>query len=215
MLKAKESAARVVNMDSDVVSAAITAITSVITCLIGVRAGERNSYSPPMKKIWNKQLNDLYTPMVSALDFEKTLPPTALVVRLQEISKEQYSLVPPLLSDELHRLHALGEATHDDLSDLVTMIHSFYNWTRRAVGHPFSKSKIKAEYTPTFERNGYIKLALLLTFSLLWSMSLFVSWAALAAQKIFISEGFTRLCFLVALVGLTVAVSNQQKGKDL
>jgi hypothetical protein len=169
-------------MDSSVTNALIAAASSIIVCFIGIRFGGKDALSPSAKRIKEEQLQKVFSPIQKLLFFDKNLSSPESLAVLKSIVDENFPLLPPVLLNELSAvMSGSGKVNPNKLSEIAS---SFYNWTRKSLGYPYSAKDIKPKLIPTAERNATFKYVVrLLVFYLYSGMCLAFVWNKLVTSK--------------------------------
>ncbi len=185
-------------MDSSIISTIITAIASVITCIIGMRTGQKDASTISTRKIREKQLSCLYTPLEKLLTFTDDLDASDLFLTAEAIIKDNLELVPTVMMSEIEKFK---EDKSRGLLPLRTVVSSFYNCTRKSLGYPFDSSKIKSAYTPTYDRNLEIKGTAWLTFVVLWGICTMNIFSILLGGGQNVPEWLKQVSVIVSICG--------------
>ena len=91
-------------MDPSIINTIITAFVSILTCLIGLHAGRKDSGSPSMKKVSEQQLEQLFLPMERLLSLGCQQDAKGLMSNLfQIIYKIQWIRIFPSFGRLSHR----------------------------------------------------------------------------------------------------------------
>ena len=72
------------------------------------------------------------------------------IAATQKIISEQYLIFPPAIKKEID---TLSKEPEPDLKKLTTMVHSYYEWTKRSLGYPCNEWDILSKYTPIRSRH--------------------------------------------------------------
>lgn len=132
-------------------------IFNIATGLLGVFFSAKVNHflteTPWKRGVMERQLLELYAPLDFALQSNLPADPSCLVLLIREKISDCYPIVPITIAEECERLSSLPKLTKDDLTTTTAMISSFYNWTKKRLGYPYEKEKIKNYYTPPHEDN--------------------------------------------------------------
>ena len=195
-------------MDPSIINTIITAFVSILTCLIGLHAGRKDSGSPSMKKVSEQQLEQLFLPMERLLSLGCQQDAKGLMSNLFQIIYSNLLFVPPVLLAEFRRISAIEDPMDSDFSKLREIVSSFYNWTRKALGYPYDKAAIKRRFIPTYERNAAISQVFLLLFLLLWASSLMPTFMAVVSKDVGrIPSWLTQFFILIAFIGTPIVIT--------
>ena len=192
----------VIFVDSTIINTAITAITSLATCLIGLRVGKQDAVSPSAKKIREAQLNNLYLPLERCFLCASEDGIKNALSQVQEIIYENLALVPETILNEFQKVTIIENPTVNDISALRRATSSFFNWTRKSMGYPYNHSAIKRNWVPTYERNTIIQTVAALIGILLWGCCTFVTIILFLGKSTNLAPEFEQICVLVASIGV-------------
>lgn len=171
-------------IDQSTLSAIITAVTSIITCLIGVSAGKRTADNPSARGIKERQLTELYVPMTRVLRRLSQQNTKECIDEMISIVDAAGAIVPPQISQAVESLSDGGVPAEADIAHTKRLVASYYNWTRRSLGYPYDPKQIKNSLTPVYERNTYIRLYVELTFFLIWLFSTMMTFDILFSDRV-------------------------------
>ena len=140
-------------MDTTEINAIITATASIITGWIGQHIGKKELSNSRVKEIRELQLKNLYVPLEKCLNYKKVENQDAILSEIETILLQSLELVPPEIMD---CFQAIKKDNRNDLSEFKNAVSSFYNWTKKYLGYPYSKDKIIPKFTPCFARNNLV-----------------------------------------------------------
>lgn len=107
------------------------------------------------------------------LSLSQPVDSAAALKSINTIIYENYKLIPKELLCEVNFLNQKKNLSSADLRKVTEIIGSYFHWTKKYLGYPFDKKKIKVEYSP---RSGmdifYVSLGYFIFF-LLFGFSIF------------------------------------------
>lgn len=118
--------------------ALIAGIVAIITSIISKIPAKKTTQDVRMT-----QLNEVYVPLEKLLQLN--ISPLEKIAAAQKIISEQYLIFPPAIKKEVD---TLSKEPEPDLKTLTTMVHSYYEWTKRSLGYPCNEWAILSKYTP-------------------------------------------------------------------
>lgn len=142
-------------IDPTIISTAITAVGSIITGYIAVRAGKKSSSSLSSRELREIQLIELFEPMDKYLSFRIGLTPSELLKKIVFLVEQQYRNVPPSVFNEVNDLQRNADLSDKDFNKLRRIVSSFYNWLRKNLGYPYDSQKIDSDYTPPSDGRSF------------------------------------------------------------
>ena len=123
--------------------ALIAGVVAIITSLINKIPAKKNTQD--IRKV---QLNEIYVPLEKLLQLD--ISALEKIAATQKIISEQYLIFPPAIKKEID---TLSKEPEPDLKKLTTMVHSYYEWTKRSLGYPCNEWDILSKYTPIRSRH--------------------------------------------------------------
>lgn len=159
------------NMDTEIISALISSIASIVCGTIGIYIGKNDSGKSKKKEILKQQLVEVFAPMDKLLNLEKEKSEQEIIECLKQIASEKYMLVPSILMEEIKRLGTYRNNART-LQDIETIVSTFYNWSCKRFGYPYTPEKINKYFIPTRERNVVIQACLESVFYSIWAISI-------------------------------------------
>lgn len=154
------------SFDNQIITALIAAATSLITYIFGKASAMRNrDYS-----VFQLELSQCYAPMSALLSLRRGGETSAYILeKLAQIVHDAYPYIHPNVLAEYKSL--ASNSTNANLEHFATIVNSYFNWYRKALGLPCDESSIVDRYYPTYERNRKIYNAILLGIDYIWITS--------------------------------------------
>ena len=144
-------------MDASIINTAITAISSIVTCLIGIQAGKQKTSSPSMNGIQEQQLTNVFLPIEHIFQFGECKDIEHVIAEGFAIIEKNFILVPPALFLSFKEVKELPEPKTADLNEVKKINASYFNLTKKALGYPYDAGSICIEHTPFYERNDIFR----------------------------------------------------------
>ena len=138
---------------SDLYNTIISGAFALAVGLIGVYAGRKDARSIAQRKIYEMQLTELWEPIIKELLLSNAADPIDTYNKVQQITYQNYTLVPNDLLREIDRLGNKNELADADFTCVKEISASHYNWIRRSLGYPHDSRRIKLEHTPKSKTN--------------------------------------------------------------
>lgn len=154
-------------MNPTIISTIITAIASLVTCVLGIYAGKSDSRNPSIKKIREDQLFKVFSPLEQKLSLNSDYDPPLLISDIKEAIENNFPLIPPVFLDEFVKISKIENPTEADFEKIKLIISSFYNWLRKVLGYPYDEHEIYPYIIPAIERKLKVMKGLSRIFSAL------------------------------------------------
>lgn len=150
-----------------ILTALIAAAASVVTAIIAKHPSRKN-----IAAVQKLQLDNVYVPLEMLL--QKNISTDEKLKAAKIIVSEQYLIFPPAIK---HKIDSLSADSNPDLEELSTMVHSYFEWTKRSLGYPCDEWAIVLKYTPiTGKYTIWVcRLSLIVAFLWLVSGSIFIT----------------------------------------
>lgn len=137
-----------INFDNSVLVAVIAGIFSVIVGLISLLASKKVPITPSKRDIYLEQLTKVWEPLDRLLSLSQTVDSVAALKSINTVVHENYKLIPKELLCEVISLNRKNELSPSDLRKASEIIGSYFHWTKKYLGYPYDRKKIKIEYSP-------------------------------------------------------------------
>ncbi len=154
-------------MNPTIISTIITAIASLVTCVLGIYAGKSDNRNPSIKKIREDQLFKVFSPLEQKLSLNSGYDPSLLISDIKEAIENNFPLIPPVFLDEFVKISKIENPTEADFEKIKSIISSFYNWLRKVLGYPYDEHEISPYIIPAIERKLKVMKGLSRIFSAL------------------------------------------------
>ena len=129
-------------------SALITGAFTLVVGFIGLFAGRRDAKSLSVRAIREMQLTNVWEPIEVLFEMNPAFETSDVIQAISTLVAQNHKLLPREILTEINRLRFLNELTQKDFNRLRVMNSSYYNWTKKALGYPYNRDKIKTFYTP-------------------------------------------------------------------
>ena len=160
-------------MDTYVIAAIITAVSTVLTCIISTIFRPKDSAGNHQRRISEKQLLHLLAPLEQLLVYSSYRDIDALIPRIQSVIDSNFVYVPSLLWDKF--MHLCEAPSTKRFADFTVVVSSLYNHSRKKLGYPHDKNSIIRKYTPFPERYAILSFILRLAIVSIFPIFVFIS----------------------------------------
>lgn len=144
-------------MDASIINTAITACTSLVTCLVGIQSGKQSSNSSSAKTIQEQQLKKIFLPIDSLFEFSNIDDINDLFINILSIIEEQYLLVPPDLYAAFKEISKSGSPDRACLEKFKEINSAFFNVTKKLLGYPYDANAVHNMYMSNYQKNGNLR----------------------------------------------------------
>lgn len=140
-------------MDSTIIAALISALTSVAAYVLGLM--HQNSYLLSFrfktnKSVLKEQLAYVYEPIIKILDRSDEVVPEIVQASI-EIRNHHYLLIPNEILKEFNLLSRGGTLSRNQFDKFSSFIRTNYNWSKKILGYPFDDSQIDKTMLPGYK----------------------------------------------------------------
>lgn len=129
-------------MDSQIVSAIITGVATIIAGIIGISFSREAFRGTRKQDLFEEQLILVFEPL--EVMFELNIPPdlNKLLLSTEKILSEHYRIVPHQILESFVQVKGKEDIAWEDFTEFRKLIASSYNWLLRRFGYPYNYSKI-------------------------------------------------------------------------
>lgn len=143
-------------MDLDLTNTLITAASTIIVAFLSFLTGRKDVASISRREVREYQISNVLGPMDLLLTFTEEKTPEEFLSALLKIVEQSYKYIPVIIQNEIIKLKRSEKLDNLSFSHLRTVVASYYNWNKRAMGYPYDRKMIHSKFTPNTDRNNLI-----------------------------------------------------------
>lgn len=201
--------------DNPVLAAVIAGVSSIIVGILSLYSSKKEAPSPSKREIYIAQLNCVWEPLDKLLSFTGFTDPSNALQCISTLISENYKLIPNELLTAFSSIKQKQKLTKSDFRIITEISASYFHWTKRYLGYPYDRKKIKIEYSPRSATDiflfslGNVLLLLLFTiggFALVFSVMLLV-----VNDRLSLSEQIMLCMTLIGVISTMAMVFNQPR----
>ena len=140
-------------MDASIINTAITACTSLVTCLVGIQSGKQGLNTSSEKTIREQQLKNVFLPLQCLFEFSDNADIESLFTDISSIIKAQYLLVPPDLYAAFKEIADAGSINNTNLQQFKELNVILFNRTKKVLGYPYDANILRSMHASHYKRN--------------------------------------------------------------
>lgn len=132
-------------MNSEVLSAIITGLTTIFAAALGVFIGSDHSRSKFLREFHAAQLSKLYEPLTGIFLFSDGKLAPEQVDTITNLIRQHNALAAPRLVEEWN---TYLKAENGSLDKFQKVLSANYNWVKKCLGYSFDADTINLKYIP-------------------------------------------------------------------
>ena len=141
-------------MNASIINTAITAGTSLITCLVGILSSKQGMNTSSVKTIREQQLKNVFLPLEYLFEFSDNTDVESLFTDISSIIKEQFLLVPSDLYAAFREIANSESPNSTNLQKFKEINVTFFNITKKMLGYPYDANVIHSIHASRYKRNN-------------------------------------------------------------